>query len=84
MRRRSDSVHEEVSIGWTAFLDKLNAERANSSYLKMSSIVKSFGKAVGIPNENELKITLSIFHERGIIVHFKFAEIFRGIVRIKP
>mmetsp|Transcript_943 Transcript_943/g.1339 ORF Transcript_943/g.1339 Transcript_943/m.1339 type:complete len:636 (+) Transcript_943:883-2790(+) len=80
-----EAVSNKVSIRWMAFLDNILAfdKTSTSSYIKLSDITALANRA-GIDSVGERDMALSLFHERGVIIHLNSTCILKDIIVTKP
>ena len=77
------AMKQEVSIRWMAFLDELLSHKKSRSYLTLNGDVSNIANKLGL-SKQEQEIALTLFHERGLIIHLTATETLRKIVIIKP
>jgi len=77
------SVSQEVSVRWMGLLDQIIEKRKSSPYLTFSQ-VRDIGKGENILTQSELETALSLFHERGFVVHLTSTNVLKQIIVLKP
>jgi len=83
--RVDNSTSREVSVRWMTFLDSILGQKENQkAYLTFSDEVKSLGTNLGIPSISEQEEALTLFHERGFLIHMTSTEILKNIVVLDP
>mmetsp|Transcript_12525 Transcript_12525/g.14613 ORF Transcript_12525/g.14613 Transcript_12525/m.14613 type:complete len:946 (-) Transcript_12525:74-2911(-) len=81
--QKDSFAKDEVSIRWIVFLDELMKRRQRESFLYLAETHK-IGLSVGLSNRAEVDLALSLFHERGVLLHFCATNALRNIVILEP
>uniref|UniRef100_A0A7S3PM47 non-specific serine/threonine protein kinase n=1 Tax=Aplanochytrium stocchinoi TaxID=215587 RepID=A0A7S3PM47_9STRA len=82
--RKDKSVYQKVSMNWIRLLDQILAKRDKESYLTLAEVKAIAKDNFGIKGKGEVEVVLSLFHERGMIIHLNSTETLRNIIIIKP
>jgi len=81
--RQDNANAEEIPVSWLLLLDEMLLSRRNRNYLHYS-MVKDIAKRNGILAATELDQILTLFHDRGMVVHLTSTEALKSIVTINP
>jgi len=81
--KKDKSIQKQVPVRWMEFLDRILARSEQKAYLTLSKGVSEIGADLGL-HKSEQELALSLFHERGFIVHVTATEILKEVVVIKP
>jgi len=80
---RDENTQREIPLRWIVLLDEIIKRKSSSSYLNLSE-VRELAFEAGLTSSGELEDALTLFHERGSLVHLKSTAVLNEFVIIKP